>query len=93
MKSSRVPVHQGEIAGDIGSHYVVNMQNSIFSHLPCATAEGGQSGLEVHEKNLGLVALGRELMEQPPGSLCYTIPHTAEANVLRQNTALQVASA
>ena len=59
------------------------------SHLPWAAAEGGQSGLEMHEESQGLVALGRELKEQPPGSLCWVIPHTAEAIFLRQNTALQ----
>ena len=34
-----------------------------------ALAEGGQSGLKTLEESLGLVALGRELKEQPLGSL------------------------
>ena len=45
-------------------------KNSICSHLPWAPAQGGQSGLETQEESLELVALGRYLREQPPGSLC-----------------------
>ena len=61
--------------------------------LTWGPAEGGQSGLEMLEKSLRLVALGRELKEQPPGSLCRVIPHTVEAVFLRQSTPLQVISA
>ena len=45
--------------------------------------EVGQSGLEMLEESLGLMALGRELKEQPPGSLCLVISLTAEAITLR----------
>ena len=47
----------------------------------------------MHEASLGLVALGRELKEQPPKSLCSVIPHAAEAAFLRQITPHQVESA
>ena len=70
-----------------------NAQNFICSHLPWAPTEEVQSGLETCEENLVLVALGRELKGQPPGSLCAIIPHTAETIFLRQSTPFQVASA
>ena len=47
-----------------------NAQYFVCSHLPGVPAEGGLSGLEMLEESLGLVALGRELEEQSPGSLC-----------------------
>ena len=34
-------------------------------------SRGGESRLETHEESVGLVALGRKLKEQPPGSLCW----------------------
>ena len=45
------------------------------------------------EESLGLVALGRELKEQPPGSLCRVIPHSTESIFLRPSTTVLVASA
>ena len=57
------------MGGDAES-LLTNTQNSICSHLPWALAEGGLSGLEMCEDNLWLVALGKELKEQLPGSLC-----------------------
>ena len=55
--------------------------------------EGGQSELETYEESLELVALGKELKGQLPGSLCSVIPHTAEAVFLPQSTAFHVTSA
>ena len=52
----------------------------------------GQNGLETCKESLGLVALGREMKEESLGSLCWVIPHTARAILLRQSTPLQVAS-
>ena len=57
----------GEMAGDAESLLKGTTQNFVCSHLPWALAEGGQSGLEMLEENLGLVVLGRELKEQLPG--------------------------
>ena len=65
-------------------------KNLICSHLHWALAEGG---LEILEQSLWLVALGRELKEQPPGSLCSVIPNTAGDIFLRQSTPLQMAYA
>ena len=48
-----------------------------------------QSRLEMLEECPGLVALGRELKEQPPGSLNLVIPHNAEAIFLEQSIPLQ----
>ena len=39
--------------------------------------------MEMFEESLWLVALKRELKEQPPGSLCRVISHTAEDLFLR----------
>ena len=61
--------------------------------LTRAPEEGQQSILEPHEKSLELVALGRELKGQLPGSLCSVIPHTAEAIFFEQRTPLRVATA
>ena len=69
------------------------LQNLVCSHLPWDPAEGEQSGLETLEKTLGLVALGRELKKQLPGSLCWVIPHTAGTMPLSQSTPLWMASA
>ena len=60
--------------------------------LSWAPGEGGQSGLEMLEDSLAMVALRRALKEQLPGSLCLVIPHTAEAIFLTKITPLQVAS-
>ena len=35
--------------------------------------EEGQSGLEMLEESLGLVSLGRELKDQPPGSIAESL--------------------
>ena len=59
------------------------MQNFISSHLHWVAAKGGQSSPEMLVESLGLVDLGRELKEQSRGSLCWVIPHTAEAVFLR----------
>ena len=46
-------------------------QQTKFHLQPLTTpAEGGQSGPEMLEESLGLVALGRDLKEQPLESLC-----------------------
>ena len=80
VKSSQVSVHQREIAGDAERLLKVNTQHFIGSYLPWAQAKTGQGGLEMHEESLvGLVTLGKELKEQPPGFLSWVIPHTAEA--------------
>ena len=70
MKSSGVSVHRGVMAGDAEGLLKGQHTKFCFSHLPWALAEGGQGGLKTHEETLGLVALGRELKEQPQGSLC-----------------------
>ena len=51
-------------------------------------AEGGQSVLEMLQESLE-----RELKEQPPGTMCWVIPHTTKATILRQSTPLHLASA
>ena len=49
---------------------------------------GGQSGLEMLEERLGMVALRRELRGQLPGSLFWVILQKAGATILRQTTPL-----
>ena len=66
LKSSRASIHQVQTPGDIEN--LLKDQCTKF-HLQ-GMEEGGQSGLEMHEESLGLVALGRELKEKTPGSLC-----------------------
>ena len=70
VKSSRGSVSQGEMAGDAESLLRAKAQNFVGRHLPWVLAEAGLSGLETLEESLGLVALGRQLKEQLPGSLC-----------------------
>ena len=70
-----------------------NTQIFVYRHLPWVPAEEGKSRLETLEETLGLAALVRELKEQPPGSLCWVIPHSAEAIFLKNSTPLQLASA
>ena len=82
----------GDMGGDAES-LLTNTQNSICSHLPCGPAEEWQSALKMWEESLELVALGREVKEQMPGSLYWVIPHTEGAIFLRQSNPLQVASA
>ena len=68
VKSSRVSVHQGEMAGD--AETLLKVQHTKFCLQPLTVGSNtGQSRLEMCE-SLGQVALGRELKEQLPGSLC-----------------------
>lgn len=57
----------------------------MCSHLPCALAERGQSGLELCEENPWLVALWIEFKGQLPGFLCKSFPYRAE-DIFRQQT-------
>ena len=66
---------------------------SVCSHLHWAPAEVGQSGVEMPEESLGLLALGRELKSQASRSLRWVILHTTGTIFLRQSTPLQMASA
>ena len=90
--STRVSVHQGEMARN--AEGLLKGQYTKFCLQPCtlAPAEWEQSGLKMRER-LGQVALGGELNGQPPVSLCWVIPYTAGAIFLRQSTPLQVATA
>ena len=89
----RDTVSQGKMARDAESLLKVRHTKFHCSHLPWALVEGRQSGLEMLEERLGLVALGRELKEPTPGSLCLTVPHAVEAILPKQSTLLQMASA
>ena len=70
VKSSGVSIHQGEMAGDAESLLKGQSKKFYLQPIPWALAEGEQSGLEMLEDHLRLVAMGRELKVQPPGSLC-----------------------
>lgn len=48
----------------------------ILNHSPRALAKGGQHGLELPEESLQEKALGRDMGERLPGSLCLVISPT-----------------
>ena len=50
-----------------------NTQNFVGSHLPWVPEEEGQSGLEMLEESLGLVAQRRQLKDQPPGYIAESL--------------------
>ena len=58
------------MAGDSESLLKGPKHKILFAATYTVPGEGGHSGLEMLEDSLGLVALGRQLKEQPPGSLC-----------------------
>ena len=66
---------------------------SFVTTYPRVLAKGQLSGLDMLKENLGMVTLGRELREQPAGSLSWVIPHIAETIWLRQSMLLQLTSA
>ena len=69
MKSNGVSACRGEMAGD--SENLLKGQCTKF-HLQPLTLHSarGQNELQMLEETLGMVALGRELKEQLPGTLC-----------------------
>ena len=76
MKSSRVSVCQGGTAGD--SESLLKGQHIKFCLHPLTLGSSrgraeSTRGLETLEESLGLVALGRQLREQPPGSMCWVM--------------------
>ena len=70
VKSSWVSLSQGEMTRELES--LSKGQHTKFSlqSVTLGSSRGRESGLEALEKSLGVVALGRKLKDQPPGSLC-----------------------
>ena len=70
LKNSRVSVHQGEIAQEADTLLKSQCTKLCLQSLVWAPVEGGQGETEPRGESLGLVAQGRELKSEWPGSLC-----------------------
>ena len=90
-EKQQVYFFQGEVVRDSESFLKGQHTKLCLQWFILGSDRERAKGLEMLEESLGLVVLGRELNEQPPGSLCWVIPHPAEAIFFSQSSLLQMA--